>query len=416
MRHFILSVICLLLLQKGIQAQCLSGDCQNGEGVFYDTTDMNFRMTMYIGHFKKGKPAFPRQQFTFSRMYADFQVSRFDVKKYNDTNNYHIYSGQYKYGNNAYSRDGDPYNKSAELECGYLKYEGAMLNKYPNGKGKLTYDAPRDFYELNRRAPTLDYYEGDFLNGSPDGNGVMHYTNGHQEPVIFKDGILIEPYRPDTTAWHEGCISGNCKDGWGTAQWTHNRIFQYTGLWKDGHPAGFGMIVFMTGEMYLGELDNSGHFQGWGQYYRHPGIEECGYFNNGELDVNVKHLAASELKGGYVFDAVEHYIDFVLHYQSPDPAPIPNLVYGATCPVCNGVGKVITTFPCPHCRGRGTYKTWTYRAYDEKVKEDIHNDGSRTITYLAAGSDIDINKCVWCKGTGKEFVRCQSCYGTGKNH
>jgi antitoxin component YwqK of YwqJK toxin-antitoxin module len=62
----------------------------------------------------------------------------------------------------------------------------------------------------------------------------------------------------------DGCVSGNCKDGWGTKEYLNGG--KYIGNFVDSLPSGDGRFQYPNGEVYSGEFKN-GKPHGYGTLY-----------------------------------------------------------------------------------------------------------------------------------------------------
>jgi len=58
-----------------------------------------------------------------------------------------------------------------------------------------------------------------------------------------------------TSAWAEGCISGNCENGQGTYVWDDGD--KYVGAWQNGKRNGQGTFTWVNGSKYVGEYKDS---------------------------------------------------------------------------------------------------------------------------------------------------------------
>jgi len=90
-------------------------------------------------------------------------------------------------------------------------YEGDWENDVKHGKG----------YEI---LPTGSHYEGDFLNGKPDGYGVFKWKNGEIYEGEWKSGL---------------------KHGKGI--WRGIKGESYEGDWKNGKAEGVGIHIWRNG-------------------------------------------------------------------------------------------------------------------------------------------------------------------------
>jgi hypothetical protein len=131
--RLMLLAVLLATQTANLNAQCISGNCQNGTGTYrYNGT------SKYTGQFQnnlrhgKGKMT------------------------YQDGN---VYDGPFVLG----KKQGE--NGAMTFAANGDKYVGQWKNDQPNGKGKYYF-------------ATKERYEGDFINGTFEGQGTMYYPDG----------------------------------------------------------------------------------------------------------------------------------------------------------------------------------------------------------------------------------------------
>jgi hypothetical protein len=107
-----------------------------------------------------------------------------------------------------------------------LKYEGDIVNGTPNGQGTETY-------------PDGGSYVGEYKDGIPNGQGTLTHPNGEK---------------------YEGEFKSNKYHGQGTYTWSDGR--KYVGEWKDGKQNGQGTFTWSDGRKNVGEWKNDKHWNG----------------------------------------------------------------------------------------------------------------------------------------------------------
>lgn len=109
-----------------------------------------------------------------------------------------------------------------------LRYEGAMVNNVPNGKGTITFTWG-------------DSYAGDVVNAVPNGEGLMRYVDGSIYRGQFKDGLPDGQGRMDTPDgnWYEGSWKAGSRNGQGTLM--VNGV-QQTGTFENDQPKKIAML------------------------------------------------------------------------------------------------------------------------------------------------------------------------------
>ena len=150
-----------------------------------------------------------------------------------------------------------------------------------------------------------NYYEGDLLNGIPNGQGTMTYTNGNVYEGEWKDGIrsgkgtvaypngdIYEGEWKDdakngqgTYTWASGNIyvgefKDNVRNGHGTVTWTDGTV--YEGEWKDDKANGQGTMTYAEGDVYEGEWKD-GQANGQGTCIFANGEVRSGQWENSEF-------------------------------------------------------------------------------------------------------------------------------------
>ncbi len=144
-----------------IQTGCLTGDCENGEGLFAYADG-----SKYEGHFKNGK------LHGFGTMY--FANGEKHVGNYD--NNHPHGSGTLFHKDGSKSEgewvEGE-YMGNAFREMGI---EGCILGDCVNGEGTYIFK------------DGVAKYIGQFKNGKPDGRGICYYTNGERYQGHWANG------------------------------------------------------------------------------------------------------------------------------------------------------------------------------------------------------------------------------------
>ena len=122
-----------------------------------------------------------------------------------------------------------------------VKYEGEIVNGVPNGQGTMTCcDGIK--------------YVGEYKDGEKNGQGTETFPNGNKFVGEFKDGK---------------------KHGQGTFTWADGK--KYEGEWKDGKRTGQGTSTYPNGDKYVGEYKN-GKKHGQGTYTFPNGNKGIGEF------------------------------------------------------------------------------------------------------------------------------------------
>ena len=268
-------------------AQCVSGDCKNGRGIFIYPSGAK-----YIGEFKDGEiHGVGTCYYTDGSKYQGNWENRFPQGKgkkiYPDGSKW---EGQWLKGKPT---DGKG-NVIAEIfvskgneNDGTDIQSGCLKGDCKNGEGIYAYaDGSK--------------YEGQFNGGNIEGKGIWYYPNGDKYIGEFKsnyqhgfgkvvndDGMLTKGYWKEgeyvgekrIQFGAEGCQQGDCSDGSGTYVY-ENGVAKYQGEFVDGLPHGEGTCYYNNGERYEGEWAY-GSFDGEGVLYLTDGTEVEGIWQQG---------------------------------------------------------------------------------------------------------------------------------------
>lgn len=271
-------------------AQCLSGDCQGGNGVFIFPTGER-----YVGHFKYGKPDGLGTYFYAdgSRYYGYWQAGMPHGAGEKTWSNGRILRGKWAYGSlkkenpqiriQPGSADWGPELVCLSGDC----HEGNGIKIYPDG---TVYSG--DFQRGRRTGIGICYYPGKIVyrgqwkNDLPHGTGTMANADGQEQSGFWENGKLIQAEGPTDPARlaqapekEEKCLSGNCYNGLGVYQSADGR--RYEGPFKQGKPHGKGIYYFPNGERYEGFMQ-AGYLHGKGVLYYPDGRQIAGFWEHGQ--------------------------------------------------------------------------------------------------------------------------------------
>lgn len=291
MKRLLLILLLSALAAAGASAQCIAGNCQNGQGTYVYPSGAK-----YIGNFRNGEiHGVGVCYYTDGSKYSGEWKSRYPdgkgTKTYSDGTKR---TGMWKKGKPVDDQGNiqDEYiagKKEEQQDDGTNIQSGCLSGDCKNGTGVFAY-------------PDGSKYEGAFQNGKFEGNGTFYFANNDKYVGQFKENYphgAGARYHADGTVengeWREGefvgssliesgkvgCIQGDCAEGKGTYIFKEGSA-KYAGDFKSGQPHGFGICTYANGDRYRGEWAD-GAFMGKGTLYLRDGTEVTGYWRDGEF-------------------------------------------------------------------------------------------------------------------------------------
>lgn len=281
-------IIILAFASFGLDAQCLQGNCTNGQGK-YKFQDGS----IYTGNFVKGSFQ-GRGKIIFS--------------------NGNTYEGEWL--NDLKSGKGIMVYKNGDRYKGYFKkdvfwgkgsyhfhtgdtYSGDWINGLAHGKGKYLFkDGEKyegEFHKGSFQGKGAFYYAdgsifiGNWKQNKRDGSGKLHYKDGRkivgkwkndqliQDQVPSsstinppKENVVIENTSNDNTRFWKDCNNSYCHKETGELKYQDGSTWQ--GDFLNGQPHGNGTLIYVGGNKYKGEFSNHA-----------PNGEGVMYFANGQV-------------------------------------------------------------------------------------------------------------------------------------
>ncbi|HCT30597.1 MAG TPA: hypothetical protein DIW31_07645, partial [Bacteroidales bacterium] len=163
------------------------------------------------------------------------------------------------------------------------KYIGEFKDGYRDGAGVYFWHSG-------------DKYIGYWSEGVINGYGTQFFSSGSRMSGTFKNSNIV-----GTSYSTSGCIYGNCDDGFGV--WVYETGDMYVGNWSGGYRDGEGTYLYADGEKYTGKVIKNkrngfgiynwlagssysgnwkdGHQDGYGTYVAAEGTVQTGTFENG---------------------------------------------------------------------------------------------------------------------------------------
>ena len=268
-------VVCFALLSF-VQAECLKGNCYNGQGAYVYPSGAK-----YVGEFRKGK-IHGQGVLYFSN--GNRYVGQW-ANQYREGKGKLVYiSGEVYTGNFRKSKFN---GKGTMTFPDGSKYVGDWKDDIQHGYGVYTYSDG-------------DRYEGYFKKGKLDGQGTMYYIDGSSYAGSWKSnykdgqGTFTHTNGKEVTGfWLAGKFTGDesvaaesnavviedelrncnsifCTDGIGT--YTYADGSKWVGEFKEGKPEGEGTCYYINGDKYKGN---------WKRHAPHG--EGIMYYTNGRV-------------------------------------------------------------------------------------------------------------------------------------
>ncbi|MEO0723679.1 MAG: caspase family protein [Bacteroidota bacterium] len=265
-RQALLALLYFLWSAPTILAQCLEGNCQNGQGIFRYDDGKRYSGAFnkgeptgegalyypngerYLGQFRNGRPHgqgiywYPDGSFRKGRWQAgslqSSEAHRSPLQE-RGARGYGCVNGNCENGFGTY------------VSAGGAVYVGQFRNGEIHGQGICTYgDGSR--------------YEGQWAHRYPEGFGTKRWADGREYSGQWRrgqpatnDGVFLYPNRPITAADggfvpQSGCLNGDCNNGQGVYAYADGS--RYEGSFLQGQPHGNGIFYYPNGDRYDGEF------------------------------------------------------------------------------------------------------------------------------------------------------------------
>jgi len=243
--------VVLLLISTQSWADCVSGNCVNGQGT-YTLASGN----KYVGEFKG--TAFNGQG-TYTWANGDTYVGEFRDDKWHGQGTYTYASGSKYVGEH---KDGKKHGQGTWTFSNGGKYVGEYRDDKWHGQGTYTYFSGTQY---------VGEYVGEWKDDKWHGQGTYTYADGSKYVGEWKDAKYHGQgtYTYFSGTQYVGEYVGEHKDGKRNGQGTYTDPdgSKYVGEFRDGDFNGQGTGTYADGSKYVGEWkDDKRHGQGTGTF------------------------------------------------------------------------------------------------------------------------------------------------------
>ncbi len=289
----LLLLLCLLSCAS-ISAQCISGDCKNGKGIYLFPGGAK-----YIGDFHRGEiqgigSFYYTNGGTYRGEWLRGKQEGKGIKRQPDGSRS---EGIWKGGRLIQKKEVSSFFKASKD----LKASGCISGDCSTGDG--VYIHPNgsvyigDFKngEINGvgvcHYPDGSKYQGVWYHRYPDGKGTKWYADGTSRTGYWKRGQPVDsngkytPLKGDELLTEEytvqsGCLRGNCQNGRGVFAYPDGS--RYEGSFMSKKPEGEGIFFYPNGDKYVGAF-RQGYRHGQGKLQHAQGKITSGQWREGEL-------------------------------------------------------------------------------------------------------------------------------------
>jgi|GEM_PF-2744158 len=264
----------LVALAHFAHAQCTSGDCQNGTGVYAYETGQK-----YFGEFRAGQLD---GYGIYTATTGDYYVGVFTTSQYSGYGTYCYKSGSRDRGTWRSSVIGERATGTSGCVAGDCQ-NGSGIYAFSNGDEYIggfsgSYLQGRGVYAFANG----ERYVGDFKLGKREGSGAYLYTSGRMDVGAWRADEFISNSANAKT--NIGCTYGDCNGGYGT--YVFDDGSKYVGNFINSKLDGQGTYTTAKGERYTGEF-KYGMYNGYGTYYYSDGTAKEGTWENNEFKESV---------------------------------------------------------------------------------------------------------------------------------
>jgi hypothetical protein len=292
MKHFFTLVFLFFLAKTSLNAQCVSGDCRDGSGIFLYPSGAK-----YIGQFKDGQIfGIGSCYYTDGSKYqGEWENGKPHGKGIRIAPDGRRTEGTWKEGKlvETAGKGASPQAQGEEPS-----QTGCISGDCRNGKGIYIYPSGAiyigEFKNGEIHGVGVCYYsdgskyQGQWVHRYPEGRGTKYYSDGSKRTGLWKMGQPVDEtgrlagnlaVENDGTDIQSGCISGDCQDGEGIFAYPDGSRFE--GFFRDGKPGISGTFYYPNGNKYMGEF-REGFPHGTGRLVKPDGQTLSGEWRQGE--------------------------------------------------------------------------------------------------------------------------------------
>lgn len=294
-----ITLACLLFVTT-LHAQCLEGDCNNGQGTFRFASGAR-----YTGQFEGGKSNgigvcyWPDG----SRYEGEWAGGLPHGKGAKTLSLGRLQAGWFREG--RYTGPEAPpelRERSGNGQSNNIQQEGCISGNCYDGLGVYIFPSKAvytgEFKEGEIHGHGVCHYsdgskyEGEWNRRHPDGRGTMTYADGSQRSGLWQRGQPVDGHgrvistylarqeaEAQTADVQAGCLSGDCYNGRGVFAYIDGS--RYEGSFQNGKPDGYGTFIYPNGDRHTGAFRN-GAPHGRGSLLLANGQHTGGYWLDGE--------------------------------------------------------------------------------------------------------------------------------------
>ena len=289
----LLLLVCLFL-STILSAQCISGNCNNGKGIFLFPGGAK-----YIGEFKRGDiQGLGSFYYTNGGTYrGEWFKGKQEGKGVKTLADGTRQEGIWKAGRLIQQQEvGSFLTSSNQLqESGCISgncSSGHGVYIHPNGS---VYIGTFKDGEISGTGvchyPDGSKYQGSWYHRYPDGKGTKWYADGSNRTGYWKRGQPVDKYgqyaplkgKKDMVNEYtvqSGCLRGDCQSGRGVFAYPDGS--RYEGQFITNKPQGTGVFYYPNGDRYVGQF-KQGYRHGQGKLHHAQGKVTAGVWEEGEF-------------------------------------------------------------------------------------------------------------------------------------